>query len=201
MERNRGVKVLSIIALVVAVIGLTVAFASMSQTLNITGKADMQAASWDIKFANLAPTTAEAAHGHASVTQAPTLSNTSIGEFNVTLTRPGDYVEYTFDVVNNGSINAKIGTLSKKATPTCTSPTSATADATLVCSHLIYTLKYGDGNTNYTAGTDVEEQQTLASHDTAHMVLRLEYDQNATELPGNDVEISDLGITLVYNQN
>ena len=37
MEKERKIKVLSIVALIVAVLGLTVAFAALSQTLTING--------------------------------------------------------------------------------------------------------------------------------------------------------------------
>ena len=201
MEKNRGVKILAISALVVAVIGLTVAFASMSQTLTIGGTATMDTESWDIHFANLAPTTVgAAAHEHASVTTEPTLASTSISGLEAVVTRPGDYVEYTFDVVNNGTINATLETLTKNTTPTCESPTHVTADETLVCGNLTYTLKYGSGNTGHTAGTAVAEDDTLNAGETVHLVLHLEYNSSATTLPTADVNISGLGISLFYEQ-
>lgn len=50
MEKTRKIKIISLCALLVAVLGLTVAFASLSQTLTINGSANMDAASWDIHF-------------------------------------------------------------------------------------------------------------------------------------------------------
>ena len=50
MEKQRKIKVMSVVALIVAVLGLTVAFAALSQTLTINGTANVDAASWDIHF-------------------------------------------------------------------------------------------------------------------------------------------------------
>ena len=52
MEKERKIKVLSVAALLVAVLGLTVAFAALSQTLTINGSATVNTASWDIHFKN-----------------------------------------------------------------------------------------------------------------------------------------------------
>ena len=44
MEKTRKIKIISLCALLVAVLGLTVAFASLSQTLTINGSAAVNAA-------------------------------------------------------------------------------------------------------------------------------------------------------------
>ena len=220
MEKERATKKISIVSLLIAVVGLTVAFAAMSRTLTINGTATMDTAKWDIYFDNLLPADpTSAVTGEAVVNTAPTITTgtdgakTRIGDFAVTLTKPGDKVVYTFDVVNAGDINATLGTLTKnaadtnKSTPTCTGKASDSAkreaDAQTVCSNLIYTLKYTDG------GSDVQVNDALnmatVSNDVStptrrNMTLTIEYDTEATELPSDDVEITGLDITLVYNQ-
>ena len=47
MEKERRIKTLSLVALIVAVLGLTVAFAALSQTLTINGTASINSATWD----------------------------------------------------------------------------------------------------------------------------------------------------------
>ena len=129
MEKERKIKVLSVAALLVAVLGLTVAFAALSQTLTINGSATVNTASWDIHFKNLSTPTLT---GGAAVTTAPAIDTkgTTIGDYALKLTKPGDSVTYTFDVENKGTINAKISELVKAAKPTCTGTGSAaTADA------------------------------------------------------------------------
>lgn len=188
MEKERKVKTLSIAALIVAVLGLTVAFAALSTQLTINGTAEVKAATWDIHFANLSEATLT---GTATVATAPTLAATKIGDYKITIVKPGDGVKYTFDVENKGTIDAKLGTFTKPE-PVCTSAGTA-AEAAKVCAGLTYTLTYTD------TGAAVKAEDTLAKGETKNLTLTLSYDSDS--VPTNDVEISGLDITMVYNQN
>lgn len=104
MEKERKIKVLSLVALIVAVLGLTVAFAALSQTLTINGTASVNAAEWDIHFENLSEPEIT---GAAEVLETPTLNSDSFTGLNVKLTKPGDSVTYSFDIINKGTVPAK----------------------------------------------------------------------------------------------
>ena len=106
MERNRKIKTLSLVALIVAVLGLGVAFAALSSKLTINGSAKAQAGSWNIHFAKTLDMPTQTT-GDASFTE-PTLSDTSILGFKATVTKPGDSVTYYFDIVNSGTVDALI---------------------------------------------------------------------------------------------
>ena len=106
MEKTRKIKIISLCALLVAVLGLTVAFAALSQTLTINGSAAVDAASWDIHFEKTSGKETEV-KGAATFTE-PTLSGTTIENFSATLTKPGDSVIYYFDIVNNGTVDAVV---------------------------------------------------------------------------------------------
>ena len=192
MEKERKVRTLSLIALIVAVLGLTVAFAALSQTLTINGTASVDAATWDIHFANLSDATLT---GDASVTTAPIIkgdNNTTIGDYDVTITKPGDSVVYTFDVVNAGTVDANLGELTKNVKPTCSSNSGVAADEAIVCDGLTYSLTYTD------SGNTVAQNDTLDKGATKNMTLTLEYESDL--LPSDDVTISGLDITLKYVQ-
>ena len=105
MEKTRKVKIISLIVLVVMILCLTVAFAALSQTLTINGSAAVDTASWDIHFENL---TLSEKTGTAEVSGTPQLTGTAISGINVSLNKPGDKIVYEFDLVNNGSIEAKL---------------------------------------------------------------------------------------------
>ncbi len=186
MERQRKIKVMSVIALIVAVLGLTVAFAALSTTLTINGSATINASSWSIYFTNLQEVTTT---GDAEVTTAPTLNNTSFTGLVVKLTKPGDSVTYTFDVTNAGDIDAILSSYTKNNL-SCTGG----ADASSVCSDLEYTLTYSDG-------TAVAQNDTLDSNETKTLKLTLSYKDTAISLPEEAVTVSGLSITMVYGQN
>lgn len=191
MEGNKKTRVIAIIALIVAIVCVSIGFAAMSTTLRINGSATMDTAHWKVRFENLsAPTIA----GQADVLQAPSLSDTVIETYSVKLTRPGDSVTYTFDVTNESSdMDAIIGTFTKPA-PTCTgSGDNKTTDEGIVCGNLVYTLKYTANNEL------VKETDTLDAGETKNLTLTIGY--NGNTLPTNDVEITGLNIAIVYDQN
>ena len=110
-EKERGAKVIAIVALLIAVVGLTIGYAAYSTTLTIDGSANVDPASWDVHFAyksgnSLTATTT----GNAVENTAPTLAATAISGFAVTLKAPGDSVTYDFSVKNGGTLDARLDT-------------------------------------------------------------------------------------------
>ena len=107
MEKQRKIKIISVAALIVAVLGLTVAFAALSQTLTINGAANVNTATWDVHFANL---TGPDTTGTGVSNSDPILDATTIDNINMSVTKPGDSVTYYFDIVNAGTIDAVLDT-------------------------------------------------------------------------------------------
>ncbi len=200
MNRDRHTKFLAVIAIVLAVGGLSIGFAALSQTLTIDGTADVQAQNWDIHFENLSAVNDYGTT--ATVVTAPTIDaeTTHIGDFAVNLNAPGDKFSYTFDIVNDGSIDA---TLSTMTLPTSLGCVSSNVDAVLgateaayVCSKLTYTLTYSDG-------TLLTGNPTLAAGTSKSVILTLEFSSevDAALLPTASVSVTDLAITLNYIQD
>ena len=198
MEKNRGTKIIAIIALCIAVAGISLAYAAMSTTLTIKGSATMDTAKWDIKFTSLNTSKT----GAATIETAPQIvGDITIEEYDVTLTKPGDSIVIDFTVSNEGTLDADlsevvIGTLD------C----GETTDGTLVCENLDYTLVYAEDTdaaatgTALTKGTAVADGQKLLQGQSVDMTLTLAYKASATELPADDVEITVGATTLYYEQ-
>ena len=117
MEKERRIKALAVVVLVIAVLGLTIAFAALSQTLTINGSAKLDASKWGLKFDNLVLASVPNPDYIEGTATIKTDDNTVIENMNVRLTTPGDKVVYTVDLVNEGSINAKIDEIVKTTTP------------------------------------------------------------------------------------
>lgn len=179
------------LALVLSVVGISVGFASMSTTLTINGTTTVTPASWKIKFANLQQSELT---GDAEVVTAPQItSDTHIGNYAVKLTKPGDSVVYTFDVENEGTLDAQLATYTF-ATPTITGTgDTAAADATIVTDNLVYTLTYDDG-------AAISTGATLASGGKASFKLTISYPATATTLPAATVNITGMDVTFIYDQ-
>ena len=194
MTKNKKILLASSISLAVIII-LGIVYAAFTQQLNINGSATGRTSKWDIHFENLSNVSL---NGTAKELTSPTINNnsTTIGNYSISVTSPGDYAEYTFDVVNAGDYDATLTGL-QKTSPSCQGTgDNGSTDATNVCGKLTYTLTYENGTT-------VSQNDTLKSKETKTMKLKLLYQEfnDASLLPKMDVTISGLGITLTYTQD
>jgi hypothetical protein len=212
VEKERRIKTLTVIALIVAILGLTVAFAAMSKTLTINGTANVDAASWDIHFENLKSDT----YGAPTINSTAVISDDGISNIDITLEKPDDEVDYTFDVVNNGSINAKIGSI--EVSQLCTLESSiescdwdndgtvTESDIEKIDENVSFIISYDDYN-------PLNVGDTLNVGETKNLIVIItygklyldsstnEYDyEEATEIPSRDLVFKDLSIKINYVQ-
>ena len=176
--------------LAVGLIGITVAYAALTQQLKIEGTAKVAASTWDIHFASLVGDKT----GYATLASdtgkfAIQANTTSISGNLGTLKAPGDTITYTFDIVNNGDINAELGTINI-GTPTCTATDQSVA--TTVCGNLTYALTYDDGTT-----IKVGDKLPKKSTKKAKIVIT---SKDTTVIASQDVSVDGLDATFIYNQ-
>lgn len=210
MERQRGIKGLSIVALLVAIVGLSIAFAALSTTLTINGTAKVEASNWDVHYettgGSQSGTVNGAPTGKATEVHPATLSATTVSGYEVVLKEPGDKMVYTWDVVNAGDIDATIETFIKP-NPVCTpvnsegqvisEPTSEqSAAASLVCNNLTYTLENTTLNAAVAQGQDLLKK-TNDTPTKQRLVLTIGYDisKSTTTVPGTSVKITSFDTT------
>ena len=181
MEKERGAKVIAIVALLIAVVGLTVGYAAYSSTLTINGTANVDPASWKVNFDYKTGTKLTGkANGHAAENTAPTLA---------------DSVTYNFLIKNSGTLNAKLANFTM-GTLTCAPNTGSSIsqeDATKLCGELKYTLAYADGSTITTG-------ETLNANDSKELELKLEWPSTSTLSITDDVKVTIGATTFVYEQ-
>ena len=174
----------------IAIICVSFVYASITSQLSIDGYASMNPAKWSVHFQNLSNANLK---GTALEVTKPTLQNnsTNISNFNVEFMNIKDGVSYTFDVINDGNLDAKVSSIFIPK-PICTGTGSNSyEDENLICDNLNYYLTYADG-TRILAGDSLDKGQSKS------LILNLEY--SGTQLPQNVVEISGLSITLIYTQ-
>ena len=201
-KKNRSYIIVGILALLISVAAVSIAYAALNETLKINGDATVLASKWKIKYANLA---AVVKTGFAEEVTAPTINtnDTKVGDYSVTLKSPGDQIKYTFDVVNEGTFDAEISSFTLP-TPVCTGqatdPTAKAADETNVCNNLEYKLTYSDG-TPVAVGDELANKNAATGHTKGLILtLTLKDTMTASELPTDDVAISNLEITTIYSQ-
>lgn len=181
--------------LVVGLIGMTVAYAALTQQLDIDSTAQVNASTWDVHFANLSSATLV---GNPTIATEPTLSAHSITGLDVAFTKPGESVTYTFDVVNAGSIPAKLNSVkinAKDSGIVCTDEAGSTesADAVLVCNNLTFTVSHAD-DTEFIVG-----EQLAADNGTQEVKLVVSFD--GTAVPTTKVTVDGLDAIFEYIQD
>ena len=97
-------KNIALAVLGVLLIGMTIAYAALKTNLSISGIANTPAVDWDIKITDWA----ESSKSTGVVVEGPTITDTLITNLSITLPKPGDSIVYTFKLVNNGTIDAKL---------------------------------------------------------------------------------------------
>ena len=179
MEKERRTKALVVVVLLIVVAGLTIAFAALSATLNINGTAYLDAAKWGIRFENLSSPTKI---GSATTTGTAKIEETKAAEItgiNVSLSTPGDKVTYTVDLVNKGTINAKIDKIEK---------TVLTQEQ-----QRYVTFKVTDQN-----GKEISQDDILSAGETRNLTITIEFIKNLTK---EDLPKQTSTISLSYKLN
>ena len=179
MEKERRTKALVVVVLLIVIAGLTVAFAALSTTLNINGTAYLDAAKWGIRFENLSSPTRV---WKATTTGTAKIEETKAAEItgiNVSLSIPGDKVTYTVDLVNKGTINAKIDNIEK---------TVLTQEQ-----QRYLTFKVTDQN-----GKEISQDDILSAGETRNLTITIEFIKDLTK---EDLPKQTSTISLSYKLN
>ena len=176
--QDRKTLYLVLAIVMVSVFTLSIAYAAMSAVLEIHGNSEVVASSWDIHLENV-----KVKSGSVSA-NAPSISGTSSVGFDVELNTPGEFYEFTVDVVNEGSIDAMIDSVVK-------TPELTTEQA-----------KYIKYEITYENGESIGSKQTLKKGTTTPIKVRVEYRKDivASDLPSTATELS-LKLTLIYVQS
>ena len=209
---NEKTKNVLLSVLVVGLVSMTVAYAALSQTLNINGSATVKnvTSSWKVRFQPLVTnnlacpsgTTGTAGssictNGYASAAEfSPSTDSTSVTLPTATLKAPGDKIVYRWTVQNSGDINARITSI-PAFTPTFTYGAGETLTDTQKQdfeSKISVTASYADG-------TAIQVGDALTSGQTRDVMVTIAFDSSATVLPAADVTIGGITSTIVYGQN
>ena len=212
--RDRKSIIIVAVALIISIIGLGVALAAFSQTLTISGTAEVQASSWKVVFegtTNASVIDAPTITGTATEVTHPTLGNndTSIGTYSVSLMTPGDSITYNFKVHNKGSYTANLGSLTISGVSRPSSPVSGAnlvTDSSIAQANAntlaVVEYKFYYTDNNQLVGQDPKD--CLAPGESENISLRITFaSSSATDtsiLPSSDLVLNNLGISATYNQ-
>ncbi|MBQ3307789.1 MAG: hypothetical protein IJG68_06345 [Bacilli bacterium] len=146
-----------------------VVYAILQANLQINGTAKIKSNTWDIHFNNIQinENSVPIGTGDSPATIDP--ENNCKVDFEITLSLPGDFYEFTIDIVNAGTIDGMIGELNK------TLIVNETAVENLP-DFLDYRVTYIDG-------IEIVENHKLDAGSTETYKVRLEFKSDIEELP------------------
>ena len=159
-------------------IGVSVGYAFLTTTLNITGAVNVASSKWDIHFENV-----EVQEGSVEATTPPTITDNTSISFSTILNNPGDFYEFTVDVVNDGTYDAKLDTIT--ITPTLTNEQK----------------EYFDYIVEYTEGGEIKVGDALDAGTSESIKVTYKYKKNDddSKYPEEDTTFN-LTVTMNYIQ-
>ncbi len=200
--KNR--RLFTILSLVVALIAVTFAYASLTHTLKI--KAFNECIDeycaygfgyhvyWNIEFDNLSKA---AIVGSAVEDVAPRIMYpTRIGDYRVSLNAPGDSISYSFEVVNKGLLDAMLSSVFM-IKPSCIGNNK---DCYNVLKNIDYKLTYEDGTIPKYGDVLYAKNKDITKPNRKRMKLTLTYLKDVDEVPSNEVTIDNLEVVMFYVQ-
>lgn len=213
MERERGSKIIAIIALCVGIVGLSLGFAAFSSNLKISSSATVSpaATNFNVDFSS-SSTAIEAGQitatptGGATADKA-TISNTSIDSsisgLKAKFTEPGQTVTYSFYAFNESPYAAYLKTVTfNNATGSdknkkCTAGAGASASyVDSACEGISIKVEVGaDANkTEYiTSKSGITEKNMIAKNASVPVVVTITYAEGSAEADGDfTVEFGDI---------
>lgn len=206
MEKNRDSKVIAIVALLVAVVGLSLGFAAFSSVLTINASANVKPKEdFNVVFSTVSssavndkvigePSSEDVTAGEASI------NNTSIDGLTAAFTEPGQSVTYSFYAYNSGQYQAFLNSIAF-GTKTCTKTAESTADETLVqsaCDGIV--LKVQVGSDEFTVGqtTVGSTHQPIAVAGAEAVTVTIEYTAGSARADG-EFDVTFGPVTLNYS--
>ena len=159
-------------------LSMGIGYAVLNTTLGIDGTSQLANAKWDIHFDNI-----QVKEGSVTPTSAATITDDTTVSFSVTLENPGDFYEFNVDVVNAGTINAMIDTISIQ--PVLTENQQ----------------KYLDYIVTYSDGTELAENQRLDAGDSETLRIAFIYKEadDPDDYPDEDEDIP-VEVSIIYVQ-
>src|SRR5574344_424223 len=174
LNEDRDFRIAIIIALIAAILCLSIGYASYSTLLQVDTISEIPS-NWLIKFDEISEGTKV---GSAKEIAAPILSSTMI-KLNVELASPGDSIFYTFKIVNDGNIDAKLNAIP-----------SITGIADDLKDKLISNITYADG-------TAMNAGDVLATKTTKLAMVKISYKDGVVISP----QQINTSILMLYVQN
>ena len=191
MKRKNNKKLALLLILVLVI---SVGYAALASNLKINGSSNVKASSWNVYWDNVQIKDGSVPADNNNKARITDSAKTQV-EFNVVLSEPGDFYEFTVDAVNNGTIDAMIA--KDGIVNGVYSDSSYTQTATLP-EAVSYTVTYADGS-------PIQEKHLLSKKNGSTPTketykVRIEY-RNDDEIDADDLDENDQTYYFKFSVN
>ena len=206
---NKSYKIISLVALILAVIGVTLGYAAFSSTLTISSSAEVRPdpSTFNVDFSSsnsavvadpIVPVLSPNNVTGFSATNA-TIDNTSdptISNLKATFTAPGQSVTYTFYSYNAGLYIAYLNSIVFSGNKTCTAAQGTTQSlVTNACNGIVLTVKVGTEAVTSTSVASISGH-SLGINGAEEIVVTIAYTTGSVIADGNfDVTLPNIVLT------
>ena len=201
MERHRQVKMLSIIALVIAIVGMSLGFAAFSTTLSISSSASVNPSGEDFKVVfSSSSTGAETSiiyptSGEELATPAK-VNGLSLSDIHVSFSKPGDYVLYSAYIYNAGKYDAYITDINF-GNKTCVAESGTTESLMQKACDDIYIMLAGIGGEYFVSETTVYKNLKIEPGKSMWVEFGVHYPEDSNVADGSfNVTFDDITINV-----
>lgn len=177
LKKNKELRTMTIIALILSVVGI--AFACVAMNIALDAKQNERALS--VRFGDL-----EIEKKGTVTSEQPIIELTSLSNVKATLKNKDDSVTYRFKVINEGVKDARLKVLSKIKPKCVVLDQNASSDG---CEKVEYFLTYNNG-------IEVKSGDVLKSGFNKELILNVKYSGNVSTL----IEVSDLDFIFLFEQ-
>ena len=208
-KENRSFKIITAIALCVAVLCLSVAYATLSAQLKVSGTAKVEVANWDVHLEK--DGTGYDTEGTGATVNSYTVNGQTASNIQIGLKYPGDKAIIKLKAKNTGDIPAVLNNVTK-ASVSCTTeePDDSTA-RDLICgtagdltnsSNITYKVLYGGQDVTAGGTANIDSVKELAATSGEKDIsIELSYNKDIDALPTKAVTITLTDLTFSYEQD
>ena len=199
MEKNKKGSYIIMGVLSVMILGLSIAFAALSATLNINfGNVNQTVQTWNVGFDTTGSPKAATASGSSATGRtcgAATITATTVTIANTELSKPDDACRWDLVIKNSGTINAKITGITA-TNPTGTGVSCTGSGAQIVCGNITYTLAKNTGGSTLLSTSDTIPATT---GNTLNVYLIAKYTSNTPAAEAKTQQNASFKITVGQN--
>lgn len=208
IEDYRKKLLIIVSCLFIGIISMTLVYAALSTTLNITGTADVTASSFRVEISRASDEEMRefvdgddsvkidgnfAFYGDAKLINSGDVDGDSVKNIKISVTKPNDAIGGIYKITNTGSIPVEYSSIHFYKVK-FTSNSNSSEDENWAEENIIYDYEIAKDDNDFVEG------DVLCPGESIFTLIFLGINEDATTIPSDSIEISNFGMDLTFVQ-